>query len=154
MHGPEQRQALVQAVMDAVTEYVEGLRREIEARKQPCCDEHGLGRCECLYWSPPHDRLMPNPGCPQHGVEAHDRLELLCRERDHAAEAMTAMAKHLGYLLAQYERVVAAVRLIRMDTPEDQELHERAVATFEAVAEPARALLDRARELAASPEQG
>ena len=74
MHGPEQRQALVQAVMDAVTEYVEGLRREIEARKQPCCDEHGLGRCECLY--------------------------------------------------------------------------------FEAVAEPARALLDRARELAASPEQG
>ena len=126
---------------------LEETRREIEARKRPCCDEHGGGICECPYWGPPHERRMPSPNCPQHGAQAHDRLTLLYRERDQAAEAAKAMAGNLGYLLAQYERVVNALGRIEMDTPEDQEVHGRAVTTFDAAAEPSRALLDRARAL-------
>jgi hypothetical protein len=47
----------------------------------------------------------------------------------------------LAYLLSQYDKVVAAVEHIRMDTEEDRDLHDRAIAAFKVAAEPVRKLL-------------
>jgi len=49
--------------------------------------------------------------------------------------------KALAYLLAQYDRVVEVHEHVVMDTPEDRELHDRAVATFREAAEPIRTAL-------------
>lgn len=47
----------------------------------------------------------------------------------------------LRYLLEQYDRLLAVHEQVRMDTPEDRELHADAIATFRQVAEPARAVV-------------
>lgn len=49
--------------------------------------------------------------------------------------------KALRYLLAQYDRVVEVHEHVVMDTPEDRELHDRAIATFKEAAEPIRKML-------------
>jgi hypothetical protein len=44
----------------------------------------------------------------------------------------------LVYLLGQYNRVVQVHRKVVMDTPEDRDLHDRAVAAMEEAAAPIR----------------
>lgn len=49
--------------------------------------------------------------------------------------------KALAYLLAQYDLIVEIHAQVVMDTPEDREIHDRAVATFRKAAEPIRTAL-------------
>lgn len=80
--------------------------------------------------------------------DALDEIDRLSARPD-AAE----LKRHLAYLLGQYERVIAMVRHIRMDTPEDQELSERVVAAMEEGAAPVRRVLDGERsDLVARPD--
>lgn len=70
----------------------------------------------------------------EHGLKAR-------HETREARAVRSDPVKALRYLLAQYDRVVEVHEHVVMDTHEDRELHDRAVATFREAAEPIRSAL-------------
>jgi hypothetical protein len=75
----------------------------------------------------------------EHGLKAR-------HETREARAVRSDPVKALRYLLAQYDRVVEVHEHVVMDTPEDRELHDRAIATFREAAEPIRSALADSKE--------
>jgi hypothetical protein len=74
--------------------------------------------------------------------EDHESRRQFGKAKQHEKRLTVDPVKALRYLLAQYDRVVEVHDHVVMDTPEDRELHDRAIATFREAVEPIRKAMD------------